>query len=424
MKLFRWLLLCLFFAVLGAVLWQWIATDDSQVIVSAHGTTYFTKLSKIAAAAAVALVALALLVWLLRLPFRLWQRRRRKQSLTRMTGALLALFEGRWARAEKLFAQASDDLVFRTTARLGAAHAALARGDAQAFDRHLLAASDDAGDAAAATARAQAALAAGRAAEAVAILDAAAQKGPPSPRALVLRTRALAASQRAGEAYGTLGALKSAQALSAPEHAVLEAELAAQSLREADDANALADRWDRLLATLRARPDVVAAYAQRAAEIGMEDAAANAIEQALRNQWDEGLVLQYGRIPPGRNAQTQPTARLAVAEGWLRAHSDSPALAVALGHLSGELRQWGKAEDYLHRAIAQGAGSAAWEELGHVYAALNDDANARLCYANALRAGRGEPVAALTGRSLREQIFDASVIEERDQHGVPRLPSG
>ena len=126
--------------------------------------------------------------------------------------------------------------------------------------------------------------------------------------------------------------------------------------------------------------------------------------------------------PTGRIAASQPSARLLTAQGWLRAHSDSPALAVTLGRLSREQQQWGKAEDYLHRAIAQGAGADAWEELGNVYAAQNDDAPARLCYLNALRAARGEATEAVPGRGVREQIFDASVIEERDQHGVPRLP--
>jgi HemY protein len=210
--------------------------------------------------------------------------------------------------------------------------------------------------------------------------------------------------------------------LSPDDHAMLEAELAAQSLRESDDANALADRWDRLLAPLRARSDVVAAYAHRAVELGMEDAAASAIDAALKNQWSEALALQFGRIPPGRTAATQPNARLLTAESWLPGHSDSPALAVTLGRLTREQQQWGKAEDYLHRAIAQGAGADAWEELGHVYAAQNDNAPARLCYLNALRATRGEATEPVPGRGLREQIFDASVIEERDQHGVPRLP--
>ena len=422
MKLFRGLLLCLVLAVLGAVLWQRFAHDQGQVIVSLQGTTYVTTVTKALIIAIAVLFALWLVLWLLRLPFRLWRQHRNRQTRVRMAGGLLALHEGRWTRAEKLLVQAADDPSMRLTARLGAAQAAQARGDAAAFDQHLLAAGSENSDSATALARADALLAGGRAQDAIVVLDTAAQKAPLSPRALLLRTRALVATRRSFEAYGALGALKSAQSLSPSEHATLEAELAAQSLRESDDANALADRWDRLLAPLRARSEVVAAYAQRAVELGMEDAAASAINAALKNQWSETLALQFGRIPPGRIAATQPNARLLTAEGWLRGHSDSPALAVTLGRLTREQQQWGKAEDYLHRALAQGAGADAWEELGNVYAAQNDDTAARLCYLNALRAARGEATEAIPGRGVREQIFDASVIEERDQHGVPRLP--
>ncbi len=422
MKPFRQLLLWLLLAVLGALLWQWYSSDQGQVIVTMRGMVYTTTVTRALAILAGVLFVAWLALWLLRLPFRLWNQRRRRQARARMIGGLLALHEGRWTRAEKLLALAADDPAMRLPARLGAAQAAQARGDAAAFDQHLEAASSDTAESATALARADALLAAGHAQDAIAVLDTAAQKTPPSPRALLLRTRALIACRRSGEAYGALGALKSAQALSPTDHAVLEAELAAQSLRESDDANALADRWDRLLAPLRARSDVVAAYAQRAVALRMEDAAASAIDTALKNQWNEALVLQFGRIPPGRIAATQPNARLLTVEGWLRGHSDSPALAVTLGRLTREQQQWGKAEDYLHRAIAQGAGADAWEELGNVYVAQNDDANARLCYVNALRSARGEDVETMPERSLRERIFDASVIEERDQHGVPRLP--
>jgi HemY protein len=403
MKLFRQLLLCLTLAALGALLWQRFATDQGQVIVSLHGTTYITTVTKALVMVGIALLTLWLALWLLRLPFRLWGQHRNKQARLRMAGGLLALHEGRWTRAEKLLAQASDDPAMRLSARLGAAQAAQARGDAAAVDQHLQAAEREDGDAAIALARADTLLATGRAQDAIAMLDIAAQKAPLPPRALLLRTRALVASRRS-------------------DHTALEAELAALSLRESDDANALADRWDRLLALLRARSEVVAAYAQRAVELGMEDAAAAAIDAALKNQWSEQLALQFGRIPPGRSAATEPNARLLTAEGWLRAHSDSPALDVTVGRLSGEQQQWGKAEDYLHRAIAQGAGADAWEELGNIHVAQNDDANARLCYANALHAARGEAIEPMPGRGLREQIFDSSVIEERDQHGVPRLP--
>ena len=73
------------------------------------------------------------------------------------------------------------------------------------------------------------------------------------------------------------------------------------------------------------------------------------------------------------------------------------------------------------QAFAQGAGSEAWEELGHGFATAGQEELARRSYANALNAKRGEATAELPGRDLKQKIFDEAVIEERDEHGVPRL---
>ena len=432
MKIFRYLLLLLALAVLGALAWQPFANDDSQVIVNLRHWTYTTNVSQGLLMLAIALLALWIIAWLVRLPLRLWRGHRHKQHRVRLAGGLLALHEGRWARAEKSLEHAADDPAMRLPARLGAARAARERGDIAAVERHLQAASADPDHADIALDRADDLFRNGHAADAIAALDAAASKTALPPRALVLRARALAANGRANDAYGTLGALRATQALSNADYAALESALAQQALREAPDANALADRWDRLLAPLRAQPEVVIAYADRASALQLEDAAASAIAAALNAQWNEALALQYGRIPPGRLAATEPGARLAVAEGWLRAHSDSPALGITLGRLSHQQNLWGKAEGYLHRAIAQGAGSEAWEELGHIYAAhgstgsprADSEVYASQCYANALRATRNEEVEELPGRGVKDRIFDESVVEERSELGVPRLPIG
>ena len=44
-----------------------------------------------------------------------------------------------------------------------------------------------------------------------------------------------------------------------------------------------------------------------------------------------------------------------------------------------------------------------------------------MAYANALRSQRGEETLALPGRGMRQQIADTAAIEERDEHGLPRL---
>ena len=196
----------------------------------------------------------------------------------------------------------------------------------------------------------------------------------------------------------------------------MEAQWAAASLREAADANVLADRWEALPKPLRSDPAAVAAYAERAAAMRWDEAAARSIEQALDARWDESLADLYGRLPVNRYEQRRTTA-----ERWLPAHPSSPALLLALARLSRAAGQGPQAEQDLHRAVAQGAHRDGWEELGDGFAAAGEDALARQCYANALAASRGNATQPLAGRDMRQTIFDQAVVEERDAHGVPRL---
>ncbi|MEH6417510.1 heme biosynthesis protein HemY, partial [Pseudomonas sp. CGJS7] len=218
------------------------------------------------------------------------------------------------------------------------------------------------------------------------------------------------------EAYGLLGSLRQQGAWPAERLGRLEAQWAEAALREAADANVLADHWETLPKPLKTEPAAVAAYAERAAALRWEEAAAKSLEQALDARWDESLAALYGRLPIGRL-----DARRAQAERWLAAHSGSPGLLLSLARIARAQGQWPQAEAYLHRALAQGANSEAWEELGHGFAQAGDESRARLSYLNALRAARGEAATELPGRDLRQKLFDEAVIEERDEFGMPRL---
>jgi HemY protein len=225
---------------------------------------------------------------------------------------------------------------------------------------------------------------------------------------------------RAGEAYGLLGALRQQQVVAPERLGELEAQWAEASLREAADANVLADRWEALPKPLRSDARAVAAYAERAAALRWDDAAARSIENALDTKWDESLAALYGRLPVPQDP-ARLDARRETAERWLKLRPASPALLVARARIAMAQGQWPQAEAFLHRAVAQGAGSEAWEELGHGFAAIGDEARARQSYVNALRATRGETIDELPGRDMRQRIFDQAAVEERDEHGVPRL---
>ncbi len=415
MNLFRNLLFWIVLALVGALLAQLLLADPGYVLVRYRGMDYTTTVAAAVLILLGALVAAWLLWKLATLPFRAWRGHRDRQSRARLGEGLEALHHGHYARAQKLLAQAADDNdAAAGVARSAAAQAALARGDATAA-RAEVEALGERHAASRAIAAAELALADGRPTDALVALDAPAAQ-PLPPRGLALRAEALAVSGQGAQAYGLLGPLRQQQALPEARLAELETHWAEASLHEAGDANVLADRWEVLPKPLKSEPRVVIAYADRAAALRWEDAAIRSLEQALDARWDERLAARYGTLPVARVEE-----RRANAERWLQAHPASPSLLLTLARLARAQGQWPQAQDYLHRALAQGAGSEAWEEFGHGFAAAGDDAGARVAYANALRAARGEAVEELQGRDLRQKIYDSAVVEERDEHGMPRL---
>lgn len=415
MNLFRNLLLWLVLALAGALLAQLLlAQDPGYVLVRWRGYDYTTTVLAGVALLFAAAFALWLLWTLLSLPFRAWGRHRDTRARARVGEGFDALHQGHYARAEKLLAQAAGDQRVEASARVGAAEAAMARGDLAAA-RTQLEGFGDRHPASRAIVAAELALQEHRPTDALVALDAPAAQ-PLPPRGLALRAEALATSGQAAQAYGLLGALRQQHAW--PEATLAERELrwAEASLREASEANVLAERWDALPKPLKTEPAVVAAYADRAAAFGWDEAATKSVEHALDARWDEALATRYGLLPVGRIEQRRGNAAR-----WLKAHPASPALQLTLARLALASGDWPQAEDALHRALAQGGGAEAWETLGDGYAAAGDEARARRCYGNALAAARGEAVTPLPGRELHQQIADQAVFEERDEHGVPRL---
>ena len=413
MNLFRNVLLWLLLAVLGAVLVQFLLQDPGYLLVRYRGTDYSTTLAVGVGLLLAGLFALALLWTLLRLPFRLWNRRRRRRARALLVDGLAAYERGDYLRAGQLLPQAANDPAVEAVARAQAARAAFERGD-DAAGEALLAGFEHRHAGIRAVVQAERALARQQPEAALHALDAAAAQ-PLPPRGLWLRAQALVASGRSAEAYGLLGALRQQQALPAAEGESLPARWAAQALREAEDGNAIAGLWDALPPALRTRPEVAAAYAGRAAALGWHEAAAGSIERALETGWDEALVALYGQLDDDRL-----DTRRAQLERWLQARPASPALLLASARIDQRQGRWLAAEDALHRAIAAGAGAPAWEALGDGAARLDDHVRAQRCYANALRSLRGETVLE-PAEPAPHALPLAAQVETRDPYGTPRL---
>ena len=417
MTLWRWILLLVIVAALTAFGWHWVAEDPGYVLVQMRGWQAETTA---VAALLILLLAWAVLsaVWFaVRWPFGAFTRRHRRLSRRKMSDGLLALMEGRHGDAERDLHRASRLDVLRGPALLAAAEAASRRGE----NSRALTTLDDAAQVAprgARVLRARVLRREGRPAEAVNLLAADADAGSLTPggwRELALAALASGDTRRARQA---LEPLQKSGSLSTKTYGVLEGQVLAASLRSAPDAAALNTLWSQLPKTQRRVPAAVDAYARQAASFGMVLPAMDEVESALRREWSPLLIETYGALG-GEDIE----ARLRRAESWLDAHPNDAALLLTLGRMCVRQGLWGKAAQYLERSLALTPSSGAWEALGDVYAGQDDAALAQRCYRNALALARGEAVAPLP-QSVRSTRLDTRpiAVEERSEHGVPRLP--
>lgn len=382
MSLIRSLLLWTVIVLAVALAAQVLLPEPGLVLLRYGGTDTTTTIPRAIAAGLAVFAGLWLLTRLVTAPAHALRRRRERAERTRLTSALEDMHIGRFDRAERVLAT-TDDPDTLAIARIHAARAAAARGEPAVAQQHLdsLAGSHPT---LRALSLAELALAHGRPGDALVALDAP-NTQPLPPRGLALRAQALAEAGRHGEAYGMLGTLRKAEAVPAAELPRLESRWARGALLHAEDGNALAAHWDALPTALRQDPAIVGAYAERAADLHWDDAAARAIEHALDANWDDSLAALYGRLSIGRLDE-----RASRIERWLVQHPRSPGLLASRARLQYARGDWAGAEASLHEAIDRGAGADAWELLGQGYAAQGDETRARVAYANALRSSRGD----------------------------------
>jgi HemY protein len=388
------------------------------VRVHIRGITLETNVVVTVVALLVAWTLLAIGWWLLRWPFRAWGRSAKRRGRGRFAGGLLAFAEGDYARAERDLTKAADHPTFRTPALLLRARAAHARGADERAMQTLDEVGDDGGHAAAAL-RAHILSESGRDAEALALLK---EKKAPDQRLSPHGERQLIdAALATGDTQAALDALPAlarSQALSADDQTALETRVLAAALTAAPDADALDACWSKATRAQRKRPQLVAAYARRAAALGCTLAAMDEIESAQRRAWDDALATAYGEL-----GSADVEARLRQAQTWLAVAPDSAALLTTIGRLYGQCAQWTPAIATLERALAIEASPRIWEALGDSHSGAGDLAAANTCYANALRLQRGEPVAPVAAHAPDAAAdAHAPVLEERSEHGVPRLP--
>lgn len=415
MKIWIALLVLLALACLAAFGWQSLALDAGEVTIRYGHTTARTTLVFAIVALLLLWGVLSLLARALRWPLRTWRARGQRRSRERFASGLTALAEGDHKRALRALEPATQHPELQAPALLATARAAHARGDAERAEAALQTASGSA-PAATLALRARFMLEHGNAEGALGLLKPLADKNDLPPVGWRLLTEAALLCGDHTLALRAVDQLARGDSLTPEAVAALRARALVAALAAAPDAEALNDLWSQLPRSQRGMSEAIGAYARRAAQLGQMLAAMDALDSALRRQWSDVLVRAWGELGPA-DAQ----ARLRRAEAWLDAHPSNAPLLLTLGRLCIQCELWGKAREYLERGLALAPSPRLWEALGDCLSAQKSGADAAICYRNALRAARGEATQALAEPLRAPLDTRASIAEERNEHGLPKL---
>jgi HemY protein len=302
------------------------------------------------------------------------RRRRGEAGHAATLGAIQALFEGRFVRAEKLASKAFDLGATTGLAGLIAARAAQRLRDFSRRDQWLERSTQGDGEwrVAQAMTRAELLLDERRFDEARSVLRGLHASGPRHVAALFLALRAEQGMSNWEEVLRTANALEKHDAMP-PEalDSVRAAAHVALLTRRPLDRESLVRQWEGIPRSERIRPKIAATAARAFMQLGDCRRAHRIIEDALEKSWDGTLALLYGEC-----VDKDALERLERAENWLKDRPGEAELLLTLGRLCVQRELWGKAQSYLEASLATQPTQTAHIALARLHERLGREAEA------------------------------------------------
>ncbi|GAB2896454.1 heme biosynthesis protein HemY [Uliginosibacterium flavum] len=313
------------------------------------------------------------------------QRRRREVAQRAMHEAERFFYEGRYGQAFRSATQAYEGISRPGLAALLAARSAHAMHDTERRDAWLAHAAEYDGDIrfARLMSEAEMALADRRFDDAAQHLDVLRASGHRHLAVLRLALQTEQGRGRWAEVARLARTLRKHDALTDDQAAPLLRRAQVEQLRDAEgDLDALERVWQTIPERerrdtgflLRGLPYLIGA--------GDEKLAVEAIEQALKTDWEPELASLYGRCK-----STDLRSQLAVGEGWLKSHPEDSGLLLALGRLCLRAQLWGKAQSYFEASLSQQVSRAAHLELARLADRLERKSEAERHYREAAALG-------------------------------------
>jgi HemY protein len=285
------------------------------------------------------------------------------------TRGIMQVIEGDWEQAERHLLSYISATDTPALSYLGAAHAAQGRGDFRKRDEYLAQAIDSDPDQTTAIGLTQATLQyrSGQYEQAGNTLKRLRNRAPKNKRVLGLSVKVLEQTQDWQTLHDILPSVRKQKAAPELEIDRLLQLSSRRLLTHAEQDNELNQTWRSLSREERNNPELLATFAQRLMDQGLQQQTEELVRKSIQRKWDPNLVRLYGRI-----RSDNPAAQIKYAEKWTADHKDSPELMLSLAQISLNNELWGKARSYLEACIECGGTVEAYRELGHLLEQLDE----------------------------------------------------
>jgi HemY protein len=348
------------------------------------------------------------------------ERRHRDKALANLRDSVLALFEGRFGRAERLAKAALSDKALAGAAALIGARAAHISRDPDRRDQWLeTAQSSGSVDGAWAVSAAEIALDENRPADALELADGSRVRAARTLHSLGLLLRAREQMRDWPGVLELLRQLDRRKAMDPVQSRTSRIRAILGMLGDAgSDPESLLHCVDRIDMRDRESPEIAGILCKTLIDSDHQQTAARLIEKVLADRFDSALVLLWPRLSklPGRD-------RLARCESWLQRWGDEPELLLALGQVCALEGLWGKAETFLLRADRIRADPQGKLLLACLYQSMGRDQDANDLYRQAALLAVGSQVCeAIAGTVTRPGREIETGVETLPVAGAPPIP--
>ena len=175
--------------------------------------------------------------------------------------------------------------------------------------------------------------------------------------------------------------LKKQSVLSKEEVAEIEELIIANKVASATDCEQLDKLWNSLKSKQQLQPKILTEFVEQRMGWGAENGLETLISKSLKNNWDNRLVYQFGRLNEG-----EVSARLKTAQGWLVKQAENPVLLLTLGRLACQNQLWVTAHNYFKLSLQLQPELETYHALANCYEKEGLESQAALTYKTAILA--------------------------------------